>query len=186
MIDPSLKSWIEVKKESDFPVQNIPFGIFRTPGTNARAATRIGNTVIDLYSRKVVGWSYSARMTRDLVCDALDAAIAKRRPGPGLVFHSDRGSQYASQAFRRRLWRHRILQSMSGKGNCYDNAVAESFFATLKKELVRSNVYRTRQHARDAIFQYIEVFYNRRRLHSTLGYMTPQQFESCKATKRVA
>ena len=143
-------------------------------------------TVIDLYSRKVVGWSYSARMTRDLVCDALDAAIAKRRPGPGLVFHSDRGSQYASQAFRRRLWRHRILQSMSGKGNCYDNAVAESFFATLKKELVRSNVYRTRQHARDAIFQYIEVFYNRRRLHSTLGYMTPQQFESCKATKRVA
>ncbi len=143
-------------------------------------------TVIDLYSRKVVGWSYSARMTRDLVCDALDDAIAKRRPGPGLYFHSDRGSQYASGAFLRRLWRHRIVQSMSGKGNCYDNAVAESFFATLKKELVRNEVYCTRQQARDAIFEYIEVFYNRRRLHSTLGYMTPEQFESCKATQRVA
>jgi len=93
-------------------------------------------TVIDLYSRKVVGWSHSARMTRDLVYEALDAAVAKRRPTPGLIFHGDRGSQYASLAFRRRLWRHRMEQSMSGKGNCYDNAVAESFFATLKKELV--------------------------------------------------
>jgi putative transposase len=143
-------------------------------------------TVIDLYSRKVVGWSHSARMTRDLVCDALDAAVANRRPGPGLIFHSDRGSQYASLAFRRRLWRHRMQQSMSGKGNCYDNAVAESFFATLKKELVRLEVYRTRAQARAALFEYIEVFYNRRRLHSTLGYLSPEQFESCKDSQDVA
>jgi transposase InsO family protein len=143
-------------------------------------------TVIDLYSRKVVGWSYSDRMTRALVCDALDAAVSIRHPEPGLIFHSDRGSQYASHAFRRRLWRYRMQQSMSGKGNCYDNAVAESFFATLKKELVRNGVYRTRQEARAALFQYIEVFYNRRRLHSFLGYMTPEQFESCKQNQRVA
>ena len=143
-------------------------------------------TVIDLYSRKVVGWTYCERMTRALVCDALDAAVQHRHPEPGLIFHSDRGCQYASHAFRRRLWRYRMVQSMSGKGNCYDNAVAESFFATLKKELVSGEVYRTRADARAAIFEYIEVFYNRRRMHSLINYMTPDEFESCVSKQCVA
>lgn len=135
--------------------------------------------IVDLYSRKVVGWSLSERMTADLVCNALDAAVLARRPPPGLIFHSDRGSQYASKAFRRRLWRYRMRQSMSRKGNCWDNAVAESFFATLKKELVRSRTFNTRIEARAEIFEYIEVFYNRRRGHSLLGYASPAAFEAC-------
>ena len=135
--------------------------------------------VLDLYSRKVVGWALAERMTVSLVCDALDAAVRLRRPGPGLLFHSDRGSQYASRAYRRRLWRYRMNQSMSRKGNCWDNAVAESFFATLKKELVRNHVFATRSEARDAVFEYLEVFYNRRRAHSLLGYATLEEFESC-------
>jgi transposase InsO family protein len=143
-------------------------------------------TVIDLCSRKIVGWSYSERINGRLVCDALDAAVRLRRPEPGLVFHSDRGSQYAGQTFRRRLWRYRMRQSMSGAGNCYDNAVAESFFATLKKELICDQVYRTREDARAAIFEYIEVFYNRHRLHSTLDYLTPNERESCLSKQRVA
>jgi putative transposase len=143
-------------------------------------------TVIDLHSRKVVGWSYSNRMTSGLICDAMDAAVRLRHPKPGLIFHSDRGSQYASRAFRRRLWRYRMKQSMSAKGNCYDNAVAESFFATLKKELIGGDVYRTRADARAALFEYIEVFYNRRRMHSLLDYMTPDEFESCTSKQRVA
>jgi transposase InsO family protein len=143
-------------------------------------------TVIDLYSRKIVGWSYSKRMTSNLICEAIESAARLRNPGPGLIFHSDRGSQYASRAFRRRLWRFRMKQSMSAKGNCYDNAVAESFFATLKKELVNGDVYRTRADAREAIFEYIEVFYNRRRRHSWLDYMTPDEFESCTPERCVA
>lgn len=143
-------------------------------------------TIVDLYSRKVVGWSCSGRMTAGLVCEALDNAVQKRRPKRGLILHSDRGSQYASGAFRRRLWRYRMAQSMSAKGNCYDNAVAESFFATLKKELICGEVYRTRDEARTAIFEYIEVFYNRRRMHSLINYMTPDEFESCASKQRVA
>jgi putative transposase len=135
--------------------------------------------IIDLYSRKVVGWSLRERMTAELVCEALDAAVRARRPPNGLVFHSDRGSQYASKAFRRRLFRYRMRQSMSRKGNCWDNAVAESFFATLKKELVRNHIFPTRDAARTDVFEYIEVFYNRRRAHSLLGYETPTSFEAC-------
>lgn len=135
--------------------------------------------IIDLYSRKVVGWSLRERMTAALVCEALDAAVRARRPPKGLVFHSDRGSQYASKAFRRRLFRYRMRQSMSRKGNCWDNAVAESFFATLKKELVRNHVFTTREAARREVFEYIEVFYNRHRAHSLLGYETPNAFEAC-------
>jgi len=142
--------------------------------------------ILDLYSRKVVGWSLAERMAASLVCDALDAAVRLRRPGAGLVFHSDRGSQYASKIFRRRLWRYRMRQSMSRKGNCWDNAVAESFFATLKKELVRNHVFETRAHARSEVFEYIEVFYNRRRSHSLLDYETPDGFESCINNKNVA
>jgi putative transposase len=142
--------------------------------------------ILDLFSRKVVGWSLAERMTASLVCEALDAAMSQRKPGPGLVFHSDRGSQYASRIFRRRLWRYRMRQSMSRKGNCWDNAVAESFFATLKKELVRNHAFETRAHTRSDVFEYIEVFYNRRRAHSLLGYETPNGFESCIKNKNVA
>jgi putative transposase len=142
--------------------------------------------IIDLYSRKVVGWNLGERMTASLVCDALDAAARLRRPEPGLVFHSDRGSQYASHAFRRRLWRHQMRQSMSRRANCWDNAVAESFFATLKKELIRNRAFDTRSQARSEIFEYIEVFYNRQRAHSLLGYDTPNAFEDCFEKKNVA
>lgn len=142
--------------------------------------------IIDLYSRKVVGWSLRERMSAELVCEALDAAVRARRPPPGLVFHSDRGSQYASKTFRRRLFRYRMRQSMSRKGNCWDNAVAESFFATLKKELVRNHVFPTRDAARIDVFEYIEVFYNRRRAHSLLGYETPTSFEACRLESEIA
>lgn len=135
--------------------------------------------IIDLFSRKVVGWSLKERMTAELVCDALDAAARLRDPPAGLIFHSDRGSQYASRAFRRRLWRYRMRQSMSGNGNCWDNAVAESFFATLKKELLRDRVVDARAAMRAEVFEYIEVFYNRRRAHSLLGYESPDCFEAC-------
>jgi putative transposase len=141
---------------------------------------------LDLYSRKVVGWSLAERMTAALVCNALDAAVRLRRPKPGLIFHSDRGSQYASHAFRRRLWRHGLRQSMSRKGDCWDNAVAESFFATLKKELVRNRVFDTRDNARAEVFEYIEVFYNRQRAHSLLSYKTPNAFEDCFEKKNAA
>jgi putative transposase len=142
--------------------------------------------ILDLCSRKVVGWSLAERMTAALVCNALDAAARLRRPRRGLTFHSDRGSQYASHAFRRRLWRHQMSQSMSRKGDCWDNAVAESFFATLKKELVRDAVFDTRSQARSEIFEYIEIFYNRQRAHSLLGYATPHAFEHCFEKKKVA
>ena len=142
--------------------------------------------IIDLFSRRVVGWSLRERMTAELVCEALDNAVKQRRPPPGLVFHSDRGSQYASRAFRRRLWRYRMRQSMSRKGNCWDNAVAESFFATLKKELVRDRPFETRAAAHVDVFEYIEVFYNRQRAHSLLGYDTPTSFEACETKSSVA
>jgi len=135
------------------------------------------SVVLDLYSRKVVGWSMSNRMTSQLVSDSLEYAIADRKPEVGLIFHSDRGSQYASIDFRRLLKKHEIIQSMSGKGNCYDNAVAESFFHTLKTELVYWIKYKARKEARSSIFEYIECFYNRRRRHSYLNYFSPSNFE---------
>lgn len=115
--------------------------------------------VLDLHSRKVVGWSMSERMTKDLVLAALEMALLRRRPESGLLHHSDRGSQYASEAFQRRLREENITCSMSRKGNCYDNAVMESFFASLKKELVHQHDYQTRSAARQSVFEYIEVFY---------------------------
>jgi putative transposase len=142
--------------------------------------------IVDLYSRKVVGWSLADRMAASLVCEALDAAVQLRRPPPGLIFHSDRGSQYASHVFRRRLARYRMRQSMSRKGNCWDNAVAESFFATLKKELIRNRAFDTRSQTRSEIFEYVEVFYNRQRAHSLLSYATPQSFEDCFEKKKAA
>ena len=133
--------------------------------------------VIDLYSRKVVGWSMSSRMKAQLVCDALKMAIWQRRPKAGLIHHSDRGSQYAGKAFRKLLKAHEIKGSMSRKGNCWDNAVAESFFGSLKQERVQWRSYQTRYEAQQDILNYISMFYNSYRLHSTLGYTSPNEFE---------
>ena len=136
--------------------------------------------VIDLHSRRIVGWSMADHMQTDLVADALGMAIARRRPGPGLLHHSDRGVQYASDAYQSLLQDHRMDVSMSGKGDCWDNAVMESFWATLKTELVHHEQYATRQQARQSIFEYIEVFYNRQRMHSSLGYVSPEAFEASR------
>lgn len=135
-------------------------------------------TVIDLYSRRIVGWSMDERMTTTLVNDALFMAIKKRTPKPGLIWHTDRGSQYASDSHKVLLKEYRIIQSMSRKGNCYDNAVAESFFHSLKTELTHHHNFETRSQANQAIFEYIEVFYNRQRLHSNNNYMSPVDFEN--------
>jgi len=133
--------------------------------------------VEDLYSRKVVGWSLGERMTSALVTDALRMAIGRQWPGKSLIAHSDRGSQYASADYQEMLASAGIRCSMSRRGNCWDNAPMESFFATLKKELVYQTRYATRAEARRSVFEYIEVFYNRERQHSALGYVSPCQFE---------
>ena len=170
----------------------------------------------DLHSRRVVGWAMDERMTADLAVAALTMALESRRPAAGLIHHSDRGSQYASRAYREVLDAHRLVASMSRKGNCYDNAVMESFFGTLKKELVSfagsargaqsagaagsserftietngqpagrdanpTGCFATRSEARNAIFEYVEVYYNRRRRHSTLDYQTPAEYEQAAA-----
>ena len=134
--------------------------------------------VIDLCSRKVVGWSMSSRMKAQLVCDALTMAIWQRRPKAGLIHHSDRGSQYASKAFRRLLKAHGFKGSMSRRGDCWDNAVVESFFGSLKQERVQWCNYRTRYEAQQDVLNYISMFYNRYRLHSTLDYVSPNDFEN--------
>ena len=133
---------------------------------------------IDLYSRAVVGWSMDSRMPTALVNNALTMAIFKRQPRAGLLVHSDRGSQYASDSFQGLLKQHEFLCSMSRKGNCWDNAPSESFFHTLKTELVYHEDFKTREEAKKAIFEYIEVFYNRVRLHSSNDYMSPVDYES--------
>jgi putative transposase len=132
--------------------------------------------VLDLHSRKVVGWSMSQSMETELVTNAMDMALQRRNTAPGLLFHSDRGSQYASQTFQEHLKGYGMTQSMSRRGNCYDNACSESFFGTLKLECC-DRVFESRKEASSTIFEYIEVFYNRQRLHSTLGYVSPEQFE---------
>lgn len=135
--------------------------------------------VLDLYSRRVVGWATSARATRQLALDALQMALQKRAVEPGLLlFHSDRGVQYASNDFVQLLKRKRITPSMSRRANCWDNAVAESFFATLEKELLVDLVGWGRDDTAQAVFTYIETYYNRRRRHSTLGYQSPASFEA--------
>ena len=133
--------------------------------------------VEDLYSRMVVGWSMSETMTSRLVVDALEMAVARRLPGEGLLAHSDRGSQYASEHYQRLLGKHGIQCSMSRRANCWDNAPAESFNATLKKELVHHEDYQTRAQARASIVEYIEMFYNPKRRHSSLGYLSPAEYE---------
>jgi len=133
--------------------------------------------ILDLFSRRVVGWAMSERMTRQLALDALTMALTHRGPAPGLIHHSDRGSQYASGDYRRLLTAHGIVCSMSRRGDCWDNAVAESFFSTLKLELVYESAWRARAEARAAVFEYLEAFYNGQRLHSSLGYLSPIAFE---------
>jgi len=134
--------------------------------------------VIDLYSRKIVGWSMSSRMKAEVVCDALTMAIWQRQPAEGLIHHSDRVSQYASKAFRRLLNTHSIKGSMSRKGDCWDNAVVESFFGTLKQERVHWQSYQTRYEAQQDMLRYISMFYNSERLHSYLDYMSPNDYEA--------
>ena len=133
--------------------------------------------VLDLWDHKVVGWSMEKRLMAELATSALRNAVMLRQPSEGLIFHSDRGIQYASKEFRDELQRYGMKQSMSRKGDCWDNAVAESFFSILKRELVYHETYRTRQDARLSVFEYIEGWYNRRRRHSTLGYLSPLAFE---------
>lgn len=140
-------------------------------------------TVIDLASRRVVGFAVADHMRAELVCQALDMALASRQPEPGLIFHSDLGSQYTSQAFRELLARWGIRQSCSRPRQCWDNAVAESFFATLKLELVYRQPLPTRAAARQAVFEYVEIFYNRQRLHSALGYRSPAEYEELGANQ---
>jgi len=138
--------------------------------------------LIDLYSRMVVGWSMSSRVTDDLTVAALKMALAARRPPAGLIHHSDQGSQYTSAAYRQLLKDHNITASMSRRGDCWDNAVAESFYATLEKELLLDWDVRGRDAARREIFDFIEAFYNRERIHSTLGYVSPVTYEAAVKT----
>jgi len=133
--------------------------------------------VMDLCSKKIVGYSMHQRLTKELVIEAIHIAINARRPMPGLIVHTDRGSQYSSFAYRQLLEKEGYICSMSRKGNCWDNSPMESFFKTLKAELVYHRRFKTRAQARIEIFEYIEVFYNRTRLHSSLGYKSPEEFE---------
>jgi len=132
--------------------------------------------VLDLFNREVVGWSLKARMTADLVTDALSMAWFRRKPTPGLMHHSDRGSQYASHAFQEKLAEYGMLCSMSRKGNCWDNAPTESWFNSFKNERIFGERFASREAMKATAFEYIEVFYNRTRLHCTLGYTSPVQF----------
>ena len=176
----------------DFPiVKNTLDRDFTATGPNRKWVTDITYVstaegwlyvaaVLDLFSRKIVGWSMAEHMRGSLVEDALKMALARRKPGRNLLHHSDRGSQYACGAYRSLLARNGLTCSMSRTGNCYDNAVMESFWGTLKTELVYRQKYTTRKHARRSIFEYIEVFYNRQRRHSSLGYVSPEAFEAAK------
>ena len=144
--------------------------------------------IMDIYCRKIVGWAMSERQTKELVKQAFLQAVLRYSPEPGLIHHSDRGSQYASYEYQDLLKGHGVIQSMSKKGDCYDNAIVETFFHTLKTELVYREEYRTRNQAKKSIFEYIEVWYNRQRRHSSLGYKSPLAFEQLfqKQMSRVA
>lgn len=133
--------------------------------------------ILDLFSRRIVGWSMAEHMRQELVQDTLQMAVTGRNPQAGLIFHSDRGSQYAAYKTQETLKALGIIQSMSRKADCYDNAVAESFFKLLKSELIYHERFATRAEARAAVFEYMEVFYNRQRIHSSLGYLTPERYE---------
>mgnify|MGYP003934533507 CR=1 FL=1 len=138
------------------------------------------SVILDVCGRRIVGWTVSRRLTKELVIEAFSRAIRQRTPAPGMIFHSDQGSQYASDEFRKLLEDHGVRASMGSKGDCYDNAITESFFHSFKTELVYFENYKTREEARLSIFEYIEVFYNRKRRHSAIGYETPVDFENHK------
>lgn len=190
-ITPPRKSKFKKTTDSDHPhaiAPNILGRDFTSPSPNRRWSTDITYVwtmegwlylavVMDLFSRRIVGWSMSNRLTRSLALSALEMALGRRNPDGELLHHSDRGSQYASNDYQAELRRRGIACSMSRRGNCWDNAVVESFFSTLKRELIYRRQFRTRQEASDAIFDYIEVFYNRQRSHSHLGYLSPAEFE---------
>lgn len=136
------------------------------------------SVILDLWSRAVISWNVQQNMDENLVIKPLEIALRNRKPDSELILHSDRGSQYASQRLRNILKENNITQSMSSKGNCYDNAPTEAFFSTLKRELVYRERYKTREEAKQSLFEYIEIFYNRQRRHSTIGYLSPMQFEN--------
>ncbi len=138
----------------------------------------VSAVVLDLFSRRVVGWAMSARCDAALVQHALQMALSQRQPTGALLHHSDRGSQYAAHHYQALLAQHHITVSMSRTANCYDNAVIESFFRTLKAECIDLHLFHSHAYARTVIFEYLEVYYNRQRLHSTLGYCTPAAFEA--------
>jgi transposase InsO family protein len=140
--------------------------------------------IVDIYSRFVVGWAMGKERDEQLITTAAVMALSRRRPGAGLIHHSDQGSQYTSQGYQQLLHQYGILISMSGKGDCYDNALMESFFGTLKEECVERQVFKTRGEAKNAIFEYIEVFYNRQRKHSSLEYVSPSIYEEMKGEKK--
>lgn len=142
--------------------------------------------ILDLYSRMIVGWQIDQRQSSSLVTTAVSNALSQRGKNPGIIFHSDRGSQYASKEVRDLLAAHGIIQSMSRKGNCYDNAVMESFFHTLKTELIYFENFQTREEAKMKIFDYIEIYYNRQRIHSSIDYFTPVEYENNLISKLVA
>lgn len=142
--------------------------------------------VIDLFSRRVVGWAVSERIDAALCCEALRRALVSRRPAPGLVLHSDRGSQFVSKDFVKLVEAHGVVQSMSRKGDCWDNAVAESFIGTIKAELIEEEEFATRAQCKRALFEYIEGFYNSSRLHSYLDYVSPSEFERLAAAQPMA
>jgi len=144
-------------------------------------ATRTGwlylAILLDLYSRKIIGWSMSSRIDKHLALDALEMALIRRRPDSEVLHHTDRGAIYASDEYREKLSAHQLSRSMSRKADCYDNAVAESFFSTLKNELASGCIFESRDRARTEIFEYIEIFYNRQRIHQSLNYITPEKME---------
>jgi transposase InsO family protein len=145
-------------------------------------ATRTGwvylAVILDLYSRRVIGWAMSHKPDQHVALTALRMALTHRCPRPGLIHHTDQGATYTSLAYQRQLTQTGLVASMSRKGNCYDNAAVKSFFSTLKNELVHDRDFVTREGAQAAVFEFIEVFYNRQRLHQTLGYVSPVQFEA--------
>jgi putative transposase len=173
------------------PAPNHVQQCFRAPAPNriwagdlTAIATRVGwvylAVILDVYSRRVIGWAMSARPDQHVALTALQMALMHRRPRPGLIHHTDQGATYTSVAYQRCVSHAGLVASMSRKGNCYDNAVVESFFSTLKNELVHEQDFRTREDAQAAVFEFIEVFYNRQRLHQTLGYVSPVQFEATR------
>ena len=171
------------------PAPNRLQQVFVAPAVNriwagdlTAIATRAGwlylAVLLDLYSRRVIGWAMSAKPDQQVALQALRMAMAHRHPQPGLIHHTDQGALYTSVAYQRLLAQNGVLPSMSRKGNCFDNAVVESFFSTLKNELVHDQTFHTREEAQAAVFEFIEVFYNRQRLHQALGYVSPWQFEA--------